>query len=126
NYGVRTANGSGVNSNDLLASVQPPNPDTGLPGTGATEVYTVNALGETKTFTDRNGTVHAYTYDVLGRLTADAATLLGAGVYGQVRRLETAYDSAGRPSLFTSFDAAIGGGVVNQVEDAYNGLGQLV
>ena len=37
----------------------------------------------------------------------------------------TAYDSAGNPYLFTSYDAASGGNVVNQVEDVYNGLGQL-
>ena len=34
-------------------------------------------------------------------------------------------DTAGRAYLFTSFDAATGGNVVNQVQDAFNGLGQL-
>ncbi|MCL4852622.1 MAG: RHS repeat-associated core domain-containing protein, partial [Bryobacteraceae bacterium] len=34
-------------------------------------------------------------------------------------------DSAGRPFQFTSYDAATGGSVVNQVERHYNGLGQL-
>jgi len=28
-------------------------------------------------FTDPNGTVHAYSYDVLARLTSDAVTTLG-------------------------------------------------
>src|SRR5207244_13072590 len=88
--------------------------------------YTVNALGETTTVTDRNGTVHALTYDVLGRLTADAIITLGAGVDGAVQRIEIAYDTAGRPYLYTSFDAPSGGNIVNQVYQIYNGLGQLI
>ena len=42
-----------------------------------------------------------------------------------MRRIETAYDSQGNAYLFTSYDAASGGSVVNQVEDLFNGLGQL-
>jgi hypothetical protein len=71
------------------------------------------------------GTTHTYTYDVLGRVTSDAVTALGAGVDGAVRRTTTAYDSEGNPYLFTSYDAPSGGNVVNQVERVYNGLGQL-
>jgi RHS repeat-associated protein len=76
--------------------------------------------------TDRNGTTHAYSYDVLGRQTADAVTILGAGVDGAVQRIETAYDTQGNAYLFTSYDAPSGGNIVNQVERLYNGLGQLV
>ena len=47
--------------------------------------------------------------DVLGRLTADAVTTLGAGVDGAVRRLEVAYDTQGNPYLVTSYNAASGG-----------------
>src|SRR5438128_5711644 len=36
-----------------------------------------------------------------------------------------AYDTGGRPYLFTSYDAATGGNIVNQVQRAYNGLEQL-
>src|SRR5581483_861192 len=43
-----------------------------------------------------------------------------------VRRLTPAYDTAGRPFLFTSYDAASGGNVVDQVEHLFNGLGQLI
>jgi hypothetical protein len=75
--------------------------------------------------TDRDGNVHGYSYDVLGRMTADAVTSLGTGVDGTVRRIETAYDTGGRPYLFTSYNAASGGSIVNQVQDAFNGLGQL-
>ena len=77
--------------------------------------YTVNALGETLTYTDRNGNVHTYSYDVLGRQTSDAVTTLGSGVDGAVRRIDTAYDTQGNAYLFTSYDAASGGSIVNQV-----------
>ena len=79
----------------------------------------LNALGETKTATDRNGNVHTFSYDVLGRQTADAVTTLGTGVDGAVRRIETAYNSAGLSYLFTSYDAASAGNIVNQVQDVY-------
>src|SRR5262249_32368073 len=100
-------------------------PSTGNPSDSQKESYTVNALGEPKSRADRNGSTHASTRDVLGRLTADAVTVLGPGVDGSVRRLETGYDTGGRPYLFTSFDAATAGNIVNQVQDAFNGLGQL-
>ena len=44
---------------------------------------------------------------------------------GAVRRVETAYDSQGNAYLFTNYDAATGGSIVNQVQRGYNGLGQL-
>src|SRR5262249_39156309 len=122
---------SDINSFDLLSAVQYPDPTSGDPSASQQETYTVNALGQAKTFAGRNGgvpsngSVHAYSYDVLGRMTADAVTQLGAGVDGAVRRLETAYDGQGHAYLFTSYDAATGGNVVNQVQDAFNGLGQL-
>src|SRR5258708_12543721 len=58
-------------------------------------------------------------------MTADAVTTLGAGVDGTVRRIETAYDTQGNAYLFTSYNAASGGTALNQVENIYNGLGQL-
>src|SRR5262249_55478532 len=89
-------------------------------------------LGEVKEKTDRNrnaslnaGQTHAFTYDVVGRLTSDAVTVLGNGVDGTGVRLDTAYDTAGRPFKFTSFNAASGGAVVNEVLRQFNGLGQL-
>jgi hypothetical protein len=42
-----------------------------------------------------------------------------------VLRLETAYHTGGRPYLYTSYDANSAGNVVNQVQQVYNGLGQL-
>src|SRR5262249_27753040 len=83
-------------------------------------------LGDPLSHTDPQGNVHTYAYDALGRQTADAVTTLGTFVDGSVRRIETAYNTQGLPYLFTSYDSASGGSVVNQVQDAFNGLGQLV
>ena len=52
-------------------------------------------------------------------------TTLGTGVDGAIRRIDYAYDSQGNQYLITSYDAASGGNIVNQVENVYNGLGQL-
>jgi hypothetical protein len=88
-------------------------------------VTTINALGEARTFTDRNGTTHTYRRDILGRTIADAITTLGNGVDGAVLRLETAYNAQGQAMQLESYDAATGGTVVNQVYRQYNSFGQL-
>src|SRR5262249_53551326 len=72
-----------------------------------------------------NGNVHTYSYDVLGRQISDAVTTLGSGVDGSVRRIETAYDTQGNAYLITSYDAATGGNIVNEVQRSFNGLRQL-
>jgi RHS repeat-associated protein len=124
-YGVTTTGGSGVNSNDLLAEMDYPDKSTGDPSTSEKETYTYNALGDPNTTQDRNGNVHTYSFDVVGRLTTDAVTTLGTNVDGTLRRAEIAYDTGGRPYLFTNYDAASGGNIVNQVQRSFNGLGQL-
>jgi RHS repeat-associated protein len=124
-YGTSAAAGDAVTSNDILKQTLYPDKTTGNPSTSEQETYTVNALGQTLTATDRNGNVHTYTYDVLGRLTSDAVTTLGTGMDGSVQRIETAYDTQGNPYLITSYDAASGGNIVNQVQRSFNGLGQL-
>jgi len=63
---------------------------------------------------------------MVGRITSDAITTLGSGVDGSVRRIETAYDTQGNAYLFTSYDAASSGSIVNQVQREFNGLGQLI
>ncbi len=127
-YGVTTAGGSDVNSNDLLATVEYPDPTTGDPSTTTAdqENYQYDALGEPIQYTDPNGTTHQYGYDVLGRPTSDSVTTLGPRVDGHVLRLGTTYNALGLPSFETSYSTADGSGnPVNQVEDVYNGLGQL-
>jgi RHS repeat-associated protein len=124
-YGVTTSGGSGLNSNDIVSAVQHPDKSTGNPSSSEQDSQTVDALGETLTATDRNGNVHSLTYDVLGRLTSDAVTTLGSGVDGAVRRIDTAYDTQGNPYLLTSYADTAGTTIVNQVQRAFNGLGQL-
>jgi RHS repeat-associated protein len=135
-YAATTAAGSLVNSNDLLTAVKYPDKTTGLPSATNQEYFTYNGLGQALSQRDRNGNLHTYRYDVVGRQTSDAVFGLEGSqtsgsrkaphTSGQVLRLETAYDTAGRPYLYTSFDATSGGHVLNQVEQLYNGLGQLV
>jgi YD repeat-containing protein len=91
---LTTASGSTLNSNDLLKAMWHPNKSTGAASSSEKESYTVNSLGQTLTYTDRNGSVHTLSYDVLGRLTSDAVTTLGSGVNGAVRRQDIAYDTA--------------------------------
>ncbi len=54
--------------------------------------------------TDRNGTTHQYSYDVLGRLTSDNVTAFGTGVDQTIQQLSYAYNSQGDPYLITSLD----------------------
>jgi RHS repeat-associated protein len=90
------------------------------------ESFAYDALGEEAVNrNDRNATTHAYYYDVLGRPTMDQIWQLGANVDGAVQLLATAYDTYGNPYLFTSYNAPVGGSIVNQVQRAFNGLGQL-
>jgi RHS repeat-associated protein len=126
-YGVTMTDGSAIHSNDLLAATIYPDPTTGQPSSNPNQhvTYTYNALGQVTSMTDRNGTTHQYSYDVLGRLTSDTVTQLGAGVDGSIRRIDTAYDTAGRPYLYTSYGDTAGSQTANQVEQTYDGLGQL-
>ena len=124
-YQSRTATGSAINSNDILTETRYPDPTTGLPSVNERTVSTVNSLGDSVTFSDQNGTVHGVAYDAVGRRTADSVTVLGSGVDGAVRRIETDYDSAGLLFRTTSLDASSGGTVVNEVQRLYNGFGQL-
>src|SRR5581483_7786958 len=122
-YGVTISGNSTINSNDMLAATYYPDPSTGNADSNHPEAYTRNALGQVLHLHDRNSTVHGYTYDVLGRQTSDAVLQLGTGTDGSVVRIDTPYDGAGRPYLHTSYNSS--GAVVNQIQDAYTGLGQL-
>jgi len=120
-YGIT----SPIVSNDILKEMRYPDPSSGSASSTEKDAYTYNQLGQVLTFTDRNGNVHTYTRDMLGRVTEDAITTLGSGVNGAVRRLVTEYDGQGNASLLTSYDAASGGNVVNQVQREFDGLGNL-
>src|SRR5262249_37289718 len=83
-YGVGPAAGSALASNDLLRETRYPDKNTGAASATDRELSSYDALGEKTTFTDRRGDVHKYSFDVVGRPTADAVTTLGAGVDGSV------------------------------------------
>jgi RHS repeat-associated protein len=114
-----------IASNELLKEMKYPDTSTGNPASSEKDQFTYNALGQTLTKTDRNGTVHTYAYDILGRIVSDTVSTLGSGVDGGVRRIETAYDTQGNAYLLTSYDAATSGNIVNQVQRQFNGLGQM-
>jgi YD repeat-containing protein len=90
---------------------------------------TYNWAGETAHFVDQNGTTHFYTRDVLGRLIRDGVHIAAGnpqGVDNTVLSLGYSFDDAGRPFQQTSFSAFNGTNPLNQVEDIYNGYGQLI
>ncbi len=120
-YGIT----SPIVSNDVLKEMRYPDTSTGAASSSEKDSFTYNQLGQVLTKTDRNGSVHTYIYDVLGRLTTDAVTTLGSGVDGTVRRVEIEYDGQGNAYRITTYDASSAGNVVNQVQREYNGLGQL-
>src|SRR5690606_11031503 len=121
NYGATVARGDALASNSVLISTDYPDVGGGVENT---ESYKTNRAGQRTALTDHNGTVHAYTHDLLGRLTLDDVTTLGTGVDGTVRKLETSYNDQGLPLLLTSKSS--GGTVLNQIQRTYNGLGQLI
>ena len=86
------------------------------------QFFTYNALGEKTGFTDQNGTIHAYTIDVLGRMTADAVTHFASGIDNAITSLGYSFDGAGRPFQQTSYNSAT---VKNQQEMLYDGFGEL-
>jgi pimeloyl-ACP methyl ester carboxylesterase len=69
--------------------------------------------------------VHGYSYDILGRMKLDAVTTLGSRVDGSVRALGYSFNALGMPYQQTSYSNSSATTVVNQVQDAYNGYGQL-
>jgi YD repeat-containing protein len=99
---------------------------------GADETYdriefNYNRQGEVTEIKDQNETVHALDYDKLGRQTQDRVSTLGTGVEGAVRRIASTFEVRGMREKITSYDnATVGsGGVVNEVQFAYNDFGQI-
>jgi RHS repeat-associated protein len=92
------------------------------------DVYTYNNLGQqTTSDTDRNGTQHSYTYDMLNRLTSDQVTVFAYGLSNMVdmtvAELGYTYTDAGQLSTATSYDSS--SDVLNQVQETYDGFSQL-
>ena len=70
--------------------------------------------------------MHAYQFDLLGRVLHDGVTTLGTGIDGLVRRTSTTYEVRGMREKVTHYDHATVGSVVNEVVFEYGDLGQLV
>ena len=142
-YGTTLA-ASDIARNDLLASMT--YPDMGV------VVYLYNRQGQVKQFADQRGVVHAYSFDLLGRLTQDAVTSFiasssssgssGTGnssgssssssgstspVDGTVQRIGRTYEVRGMLQNVTSYSSPVvgQGSVVNDVQFAYNTFSQL-
>ena len=124
-----------VYRNDLLrAEIYPDSDDTTSLGDGADEVYDrvefkYNRQGEVIEKKDQNGTVHAYSYDALGRLTEDEVTTFGTSVDDRVIAIARTYEVRGMLQTVTSYGEAASSGdgrtVLNQVRRVYNDFGQL-
>jgi YD repeat-containing protein len=106
NYGF--AAGS-LKTNDAVSSTWWPDATTGAASAAEAETVAINALGQTVASTDRNGNEHTLSYDVLGRLTDDAVTMLGTDVDGAVRRISLEYDGQGNAYRISSYDSPTGG-----------------
>lgn len=104
---------------------RPAPPSDGPDGVYCRLEYAVNRQGQVVTFTDADDTVHAYSYDKLGRQIADAVTVLGPDLDDSVLRIERAYETRGMLATVTSYNAASAGAVVNQVVMVYDAFGNL-
>jgi RHS repeat-associated protein len=124
-YGVTTPS-SKIASNDLLGEINYPDPVTGQPSTAERMTFTVNALGDRLTAKDRNGTVHAYAFDSLGRPILDRIDAFGKGVDATLQKQAIAYDGGGRAALFTAYGQSTAGSTDVRVQKTFNSFGQLV
>ena len=88
--------------------------------------FAYNRQSQVNWIQDQNGNVHEYDFDGLARRLSDVIALLGAGVDGAVRRIDTAYDIRGMIDLITSrAGTAADSTMVNQVLRQFNNFAQL-
>ena len=123
-YGVTTGSSSDIDSNDIVSATYQPNPSTGAPDSSLATTVTVDALGETITSTDPNGTEHEYGYNVVGQQVSDYVATFASGVDATVDKITTTYTTLGNVYLVTSYNSS--SEIVNQVEMLYNGLDQEI
>ena len=119
-----TLTDSDVATSLLLSSVAYPDSVS-----GSDQVFfTYNRQAQRISLTDQNGSVHAYDYDLLGRLTEDCITTLGTGVDSAIQRIEWSYEVRGMVNRVTSHNSpTVGSGsIVNDVQWNYNNFGQSI
>lgn len=123
---------SAIASNGLVrAKIYPESDDRPAPASDGPDgvysrlEYKYNRQGQQTEFKDADGTTHAYAYNKLGRMTADSVTALADGLNDDVLRLGYTYDQRNLTAKVTSYNAATGGSVVNEVALEYDSFGQL-
>ncbi|MCC6678250.1 MAG: hypothetical protein IT436_14005, partial [Phycisphaerales bacterium] len=126
-YGVDTTTSpvSLLSSYDLLREVHYPDESTGEAGTTSAYkvIYSYNALGELRTVTDQNLTVHTYYRDDAGRVTRDEVTVAsGSPIDDTVDKIDVFYDDLGRLDTAKSLDGTT---VINAVQFKYTPLWQV-
>ncbi len=120
----------------LVATIYPDSDDTYNPGgaagsklgNGTDATYdriemTLTYAGELLTMKDQRGVVRTTSYNAAGLAFSDAVTTVPAGVHSAVLRLETTFNDLSLRQKVTSYDAAAGGNVVNEVKFTYDGWG---
>ena len=94
-YGTTLGTGglgdSAIARSDLLVAILYPD----AADSGDSIRFAYNRQSQVNWMQDQNGNVHEYDFDGLARRLADIVSLLGAGVNGAVRRIDTAYDIRG-------------------------------
>ena len=78
---------------------------TTYPDGGVIKNY-YNRQNQVKEVTDQLGNVHKYTFDLLGRLTQDAATTTAGGVDTTVLMIARSYEVRGMLQGLTSYNSA--------------------
>ena len=128
-YNTTPTGGYQVRDNDRLKKVSLPDPSTGNANGNSNNSYTYfyDNLGEPYyDVSDPNGSQTSFTFDVLGRMTQDNAAGLGTNVDSSVRSLVYGFDTNGQLSTASSYSGTSGAGaLLNQVEEQYNGYGQV-
>jgi YD repeat-containing protein len=85
--------------------------------------HAYNARGEEVQRKDQAGNVFDIERDDAGREIHRRVTTLASGFDGAVRRQSRTYDTLGRPSLVTQYDAATSGSVTDEASYTYDGWG---
>jgi len=130
-FGTTLADSAIASNNLMRTKIYPESDDRPAPAAdGADGVYCrlefrYNRQRQQTEFKDADGTTHEYAYDKLGNPTEDRVPVLAAGLNDDVLRIGTTYDQRGLTAKVTSYDAASGGTVVNEVGLEYNAFGQL-
>jgi len=105
-----------------------PVPNNGTDGVYDRVEYTYDYASRKSTVKDQRQVLHTYGFDPQGRMVTDsvAYAFSGTRVDLSILRKEYQYDSLSRRLTASSFNAASGGTLVNQVRFTYDGWGNPI